>query len=387
MKRRRRRVFCVAVALAFAQPAAGQTIEIRQWLTPGTYLGGRLALSPDGTTLYHTSVFEMAIFSRDPSTGELAFLTDLVLDGEGVVGGGDDIAVAPDGGHVYFARDDTVYVFERNALDGTLIESSARDLDDGSGPCALALSGDGAFAYAACSGANAVLAFAVDGGDGSLGEPTPVAVPGGPRDLALSPDGAHLYVSSFDLDALRLYARDAGTGALSFVESYVDGENGVAGLDEVEDIAVTPDGSGVYARGHGGVIAAFARDLVSGALSFVEQDGPGTVHPYGDRLAADDDVVWLLAHAPGPRERPLELLAFTRDPASNAIHLADRKVLIDQQTGFGPSGLAVDPHGGVIATGAYVGMFRAVFVPEPDALPAFLAAAAALGAQYKRRDV
>jgi hypothetical protein len=78
MNWRRHLVFCVAVLLAFAPPAAGQTIEIRQWLTPGTYLGGRLALSPDGTTLYHTSVFEMAIFSRDPSTGELAFLTDLV---------------------------------------------------------------------------------------------------------------------------------------------------------------------------------------------------------------------------------------------------------------------------------------------------------------------
>lgn len=364
--------------------AGAQTIEGLQTLTTGTYLGGAIALSPDGKNLYlaHISTQELTVFSRDPATGTLAFATEMSPVG------GDDLAVAPSGSFVYLARNDTIHVFARNSETGLLTSSSTRDLDAGAGPCALALSADGAFAYAACRGANEVLLFGIDAGTGALD--APIALddpPQGPIDLALGPDDAQLYVSSSEADSLVVYARDAGSGALTFLESHVDGENGVTGLDGADDIGVTPDGLGVYALGREGAraaIAAFERDPVSGALAFVAAAGPPSDIP-GDHLAAADDAVWITGHPPGPQERALQLFAFTRDGASNALAFADQTVLIDQQTLFGPGGLVLDPLAGVIATGAYVGMFRALLVPEPGALPAFLAVASALAALRERR--
>jgi 6-phosphogluconolactonase (cycloisomerase 2 family) len=385
-----RRILLALLTASISTRVGAQTIDVVQTLGSGTYGGGRIALSPDGTNLYltHAPLWEFSFFTRDPSTGALTLLAE-----PGPVCG-DDVVVSPNGAHVYLACSDEIQVFDRDGT-GLLTPSSTRSLASGAGPCALALSPDGAYAYAACEGANAALVSAVDADTGALAEPTSVDAQGSPRDIAISAGGEHVYVSSFDDDALRFCTRNADTGALSFIESYVQGVNGVAGLDQVEDVAITPDGLGVYALGRhepGAAIAAFARDPVTGSLSFAQEallPGPPTWPPDvpGIRLAADDGVVWMSSHFPGPDEQPLDLFAFTRDPASNVLAFAAAASLIDAQTYFGPGGLVIDPHGGVIATGAYVGMFRARLVPEPGAVSASLAGAAALllGARNRRR--
>jgi DNA-binding beta-propeller fold protein YncE len=99
----------------------------------------------------------------------------------------------------------------------------------------------------------------------------------------VSPDGLHVYVTSgegFD-SAVVAFTRDAGSGALTFVEAVFDGDGGVGGVDGLNgarSVAVSPDGLHVYvASEFDDAVAAFTRDAVSGALSFVEEKRNGGV--------------------------------------------------------------------------------------------------------------
>jgi len=81
-------------------------------------------------------------------------------------------------------------------------------------------------------------------------------------------------------DAIAVFARDASTGTLSFIEIDRQAVNGVSGLDGVQGIAMSPDGTHVYsAAGVGNALGTFDRDPSTGSLSFVQvqHDGVGTV--------------------------------------------------------------------------------------------------------------
>jgi 6-phosphogluconolactonase (cycloisomerase 2 family) len=112
----------------------------------------------------------------------------------------------------------------------------------------------------------------------------------GPYALAMSPDGTSLYAAAFDDDAVVVFARDPATGALRVVEREKHGENGVDGLDGARALAVAPDGAYVYVAGElARAVAIFARDPATGALA------PSAVrrHVFGapDGLGRPDAVV------------------------------------------------------------------------------------------------
>ena len=99
-------------------------------------------------------------------------------------------------------------------------------------------------------------------------------------DLVVSPDGRHVYVAGRESDAVAVFSRNSVTGDLSYVQTVKDGVAGVDGLDGVGAVAVSPDGSNVYAAAYyDDSIAVFARDPVSGQLTFIQvvQDGSGGV--------------------------------------------------------------------------------------------------------------
>src|SRR5262249_6634498 len=89
-----------------------------------------LAFTPDGSTLYATSPGSSAVswFSRDKATGKLTqqgCIKLLARTGEhcsqaNALGGAVDVAVAPDGAHVYVVsfRSAAVDVFKRDATTG-----------------------------------------------------------------------------------------------------------------------------------------------------------------------------------------------------------------------------------------------------------------------------
>jgi 6-phosphogluconolactonase (cycloisomerase 2 family) len=204
-----------------------------------------VAVSPDGAHVYAASFLSNAVvaFGRDAATGALTFI-EAEVDGQSGVDGlnrARDVAVSPDGAHVYVVAgtDDAVAVFTRNASTGelTFVEFE-KDGQDG-----------------------------VDGLNGANG-------------IAISADGKHVYTSGEDDDAVAVFTRDPMTGSLAFVEVHKDEAAGITTLNFVQSVTVSPDGMHVYAAADfDRAVTAFRRDPVTGMLTFVEaeKDGVGGV--------------------------------------------------------------------------------------------------------------
>jgi DNA-binding beta-propeller fold protein YncE len=187
-----------------------------------------------------------------------------------------------------------------NGLDGTCaVGTATQGLD------ALALSPDGKQLYGSAPGSKAIDVFA-PGAGGALTETSCLKVQappglcssgtlmGVPNELAVSPDGRNVYASDSrsGTGSVDVFVRNPTTGALSdsscvdFLakpepkEPGEEGEEGeheapstpadpctsVPGLNEVSVVAVSGDGSSVYAIGSGSA-AIFAREPATGKLT------------------------------------------------------------------------------------------------------------------------
>ena len=195
------------------------------------------------------------------------------------------LVVSPDGGHVYVAAagDDTLSVFARNADTGDLrfVEAHTDGVDgvDGlNGAVAVTMSPDGVNVYVVGHLENTLAAFSREPNSGRL---TALgvyrdgvgAVEGlaGPFSVAVSPDGTHVYATGEDDDAVVVFARDPRAGVLTFAGAIKDGVDGVDGLDGATSVTVSPDGAYVYVTGENDdALSVFRRDLSTGDLTFVE---------------------------------------------------------------------------------------------------------------------
>ena len=124
------------VALSSAAHTSLTFVEV-EYDYIGTYQAASVALSPDGEHVYVAAAGgSVAVFSRDPTSGALAFV-DKEEDGEAGVdglGGAGTVVVSPDGGHVYVASyfDDALAVFSRNPTSGALtFVQAVKDTDLG----------------------------------------------------------------------------------------------------------------------------------------------------------------------------------------------------------------------------------------------------------------
>ncbi|HJQ85497.1 MAG TPA: beta-propeller fold lactonase family protein [Candidatus Binatia bacterium] len=144
---------------------------------------------------------------------------------------------------------------------------------------------------------------------------------GGAADVVVSPDGGHVYVGSYGDQAIVAFARNAATGRLTFLQALFDGVGGVDGIERVRDVAISADGSSVYAAGEGGgasAIAVFQRDAGTGLLTFVEavQDGVGGVTGLAQleeiAVSADDQNVYGVS-------RPGTVTVFARNGTTGAL--------------------------------------------------------------------
>jgi 6-phosphogluconolactonase (cycloisomerase 2 family) len=219
-----------------------------------------LAVSPDGGHVYvavtHQFNALLAVFSRNAATGLLTFVETKENNVGGVTGLAQvsSVAISPDGAHVYATGngENAVAVFSRNASTGALTFVEVQR--DGVGGvdglfrvASVGISPDGAHVYAAGQFENEVAMFARNAGTGALTFLGTVSTPN-PVSMAVSPDGAHVYVCGGVAAQLSVFARNGGTGALTFVESHVDGAGGITGLG-CSEVAVSGDGSHVYATG------------------------------------------------------------------------------------------------------------------------------------------
>ncbi|MGH7894482.1 MAG: beta-propeller fold lactonase family protein [Candidatus Binatia bacterium] len=252
-----------------------------------------VAVSPDGLYVYVSSRRDDAVgvFS---TTGGLTFV-EFQQDGLGGVDGlknASGVAVSPDGNHVYATGevDDAVAVFGRNVVTGAL--TFVEQQKDSVGlvvnmrrPQAVVISPDDLHVYVASQTDDAVVVFSRNLGTGALtfvesqkDQQGGVDGMNSPQSVAISPDGLHVYVPARQsvagntFGSIVVFSRNVVTGALTFVEVQRDELNGVAGLiPRVGSVAVSPDGNHVYAASQGGsTVVAFSRNVVTGALTFVE---------------------------------------------------------------------------------------------------------------------
>lgn len=240
-----------------------------------------IALDPAGAHLYVAAHRDDAVtwLNRDGVTGAIEPV-GTVEDGVGGVdgiAGATDVIVSPDGRHVYASGEDdnAVAVFERDATTGALTFIEA-EFDGQAGvhglqrPFELAISPDGLHVYVASDGGDAVAVFSRDALSGELTF-VDAEVDGmdgvrsldGPQDIEVSGDGGSVYVLAAASDAVVEFTRDPGTGLLTFRRAHVDELGGVYGIGG--HIALSADGLYAYAGS-----AVFARNPSTGALSFIE---------------------------------------------------------------------------------------------------------------------
>jgi len=286
-------------------------------------LGARdLALSANGKSLYVAAPGSdaIAIFDRDPSTGNLFQLTGtggcISETGSGgtcingaVLEGARSLVITANAKNLYVvSRDsDAVVAFSRDKQTGALTQlegPGACVSENGSGglcangigldfPTSLAVTADGRNVYVASSGSSAVTAFARDKATGTLtqleGTAGCISEDGtggqctvgrgllGAFAVAASEDGRNVYVAARDGNAITSFARDKTTGALTQLPgtSGCVSELGIVGtcadgkaLLGVAGITVPRDGKNVYATSEtSDAVVAFARDKRTGILT------------------------------------------------------------------------------------------------------------------------
>jgi len=242
------------------------------------------------------------------AVGELSFLGCLgqltecsALSPAKAVEGPKGVAVSPDGANVYVADQyaNAVDVFSRNTVTGTLTFGSCVGELPGctatnpekavEGPFAVAVSPDGANVYVAAVNASAVDEFSRNAATGALTftgcvgklagcTTTSPAGVSSPDSIAVSADGSSVYAAA-EGGSVDEFQRNTGTGALTFegcLGSEVSGCTAVSkpnSLHALGAILISPDGTSVYAGGQTGSIATFTRNTSTGALVFTECTG------------------------------------------------------------------------------------------------------------------
>jgi len=243
-----------------------------------------VAVSNDGAHLYAAGPLSntVAIFERSPSTGELLFI-EMVANGDihdlGTVeglGGATGLAISEDDANLYIVgeSENALAVFSRNSTTGELAfvefhQSGSSGVTGIDGPLAVTLSDDDAQVYVAGAGSNSVAAFARSA-DGALhflnsfDSAGGYSGLGGVRDLVPCGGGKHLYAAGRVDGEVVLLARRLGSTCAA------------EGIGDINDtVSLIPGGTATYTvTGH--LIPGATGELVNTATV---SPGPTVVDP------------------------------------------------------------------------------------------------------------
>jgi DNA-binding beta-propeller fold protein YncE len=266
-----------------------------------------VAVSPDGRFIYVTDYTDsVVVFKRSLVTGAISYAS--CIDNGGDVGcthlpnntllAPRRLALSPDGSSLYVAAETSDAIVRLSvASDGSLSFASCVEDDDlfnsgcaqkaGTleGPTRVVVSPDGNSVYSVGNdySLNHFTAALVpqscyrevpQAGCATQAEPLQAA-----SGLAISPDGKFLYVTSVGQDAIAWFKRETG-GTLVFVACSADGDGEAQFIDNcskdtavdynfLNHITLSPDGSSAYVTDETGLGAVyhFSRDGLTGALA------------------------------------------------------------------------------------------------------------------------
>ncbi|NBD96076.1 MAG: beta-propeller fold lactonase family protein [Gammaproteobacteria bacterium] len=232
-------------------------------------------------------------------------------------------------------------------------------------PVDLALAPDGAHLYAASAGSGAIHVFEVDSGDGSL---TPSGIVERTAQNGLGGVSSLQFAPQTDGEADTLYAAGTNDSALSVFRVEGDGSlthlqtrssPGTPGLVGIVDIALDPGGNNVYAVGRDdNALVVFDRineagdvqfgRLASGTVQKLDADSLGVLNsPRAVSVSADGGSLYVAAFGNN------SLLAFSRDRQSGeASFLTRYRATGDRADLAGLSSLALDGDGQNLFVGA-----------------------------------
>lgn len=353
-----------------------------------------------------------------------------------------DVAVSPDGRHVYasgdiFTTSPGFLVALQRLPDGKLAVTEEYPLGPAVTRVVVPSDGQGVLALASAGGLAAVMSFQRNEADGKLTwvEDETAQLGNSVEALAASGDGRRVYVTSPGQNALLVYARDLEAGTLTFAQKIRNTDPGVTGLVIPTLLAVSPDDRHVYVSGlrqdgveYHDTIVLLRREL-DDSLAFVEAldvdafvsdlavdmhltpDGAELLVLDGGKLP--DGGAALRRYARNPADGRLSFLASQpiEDPAFFvgsldwfAVRPDGRRVFFSGISMIPPIagpvmvwsrdeagllapiakvGAGISAHGVTSPDGRYVYTSNAravrVLVPEPGAAPAAAAALAALG--------
>lgn len=309
-----------------------------------------IACDPEGKSLYVTGSLDdaVAVFSINPTTGEITYIETHKNGVEGVsgLGGAYAVTVSPDGNTVYVAgaEDDALAIFKRNVITGALefleMQSDGMNNVDGlSNPLSVVVSPDGKHVYTASFDDDAIATFERDPITGALsfiesqfdGSSPGVSGLIGPYSVSISPDGKNLYATGADDNALVVFSRDETTGKLTGVEVLHDDENGADGLEFATYVMVGPNGDFVYTIGADeDAIGVYSRNTTTGELSFVEvlRNGSSGVsgmnYPLTLGISPDGEHLFVPAFFGDA------LIIFDRNNTNGTLDFLDKKVSGDE---------------------------------------------------------
>jgi Ca2+-binding RTX toxin-like protein len=308
-----------------------------------------LAISGDGASLYATAVDDDAIvrFNRVPSSGAISFA--FCFSGEdgtapsgpcselptttGATTNGEfsglnkirSVLVSPDGNSVYGGSpsDDTITMFSRNGPAGGNIDFIG---------CITANSNVGPLAPPPGNDNCPEIPTATATGSGGFGSGLDNM-----QRLAMSSDSRSLYLASANDHGIGQFGRDPATGLLNYVRCYTGNSDlaavcallptatpfgSASGFSDTRSIAVSPDGSDLYAVAFDDAVTHLGRNTSNGDLTYrncvsaaTQMTDPGTcvATPVTRPFASDAGWDGLSALALSPDGKSLYSVAFADD--------------------------------------------------------------------------
>ena len=221
-------------------------------------------VSSDGQNVYVSGSNGTTIFDRDSSNGNLAN-PRLVSSAPG-----SSIALNATGDRAYIANTSSGFIsaFSRDSAGNlTIIFFAQADAEE------IVTSEDGTLLFAVSRANDSLTVF-----DTTTFQPLQTLSGAGmgldgASDIALSRDlnSSFVYVTGRDGNTLSTFARDLATNFLTHVQTLTNGVDGVSGLAEPTDVAVTPDDQYVLVTGKvSNAISVFQRNAATGELLFVQ---------------------------------------------------------------------------------------------------------------------